>query len=285
MTGLRSTSEIRAALRRLREEAAAQGGPHGRTSVLTLVAWVPPAWQEAAGQTLHGLAQGHPSRAILLMPRSDSDDPSWSAEVALRPLRGTWEGRAAEVVTVSLPSDGLGAPSIVVPLVRSDLPVFLRWRGPLPGTGGPLESLIQLADRLIVDSSEWTDVDAGYAGLRDRFAKVACSDLAWRRIEPWRRTIATCQPPIKSIGLLAVEGPRIEAELLAAWLRTRLSAEVELDHRDAPRLDAVAVDGEPVPRPRLAHRSPSELLSLELERMTRDTVFEEASCALLSVTI
>ncbi|MGI9659755.1 MAG: glucose-6-phosphate dehydrogenase assembly protein OpcA, partial [Gaiellaceae bacterium] len=131
MTVFKSTGDIRRELSRLRENAAISGGVHGRTSVLTLVAWVPPDWQAAADQTLEGLARGHPSRALMLMPRAAAGDGSWSAKVELRPLDGPWEGRAAEVITVSLPPAARGAASIVVPLLRSDLPVFLRWRGPL----------------------------------------------------------------------------------------------------------------------------------------------------------
>jgi hypothetical protein len=50
---------------------------------------VPPAWQRVVEQTLAGLAGGHPSRAILLLPRDEAspaaDDP-WLARAELREL-------------------------------------------------------------------------------------------------------------------------------------------------------------------------------------------------------
>ncbi len=42
--------------------------------------------------------------------------------------------------------------SVVSPLLVTDLPAFLRWRGDLPFGSTELEQLVGVADRLIVDS-------------------------------------------------------------------------------------------------------------------------------------
>jgi len=173
-----------------------------------------------------------------------------------------------------------------VPLLRSDLPVFLRWRGPLDTEHeASLSSLIGLADRLIVDSGEWSDPDGGYVLLRDRFDSIASSDLAWRRLEPWRRAIAACRPRPRAVEQVSVMGPELESRLLAAWLRERLGCKIRFEHTSAAHLSLVSLDGVAVSPPRFANRGASELLSLDLEQMTRDPVFEEAACALSSVTI
>ena len=259
------------------------------SSVLTLVAWVPPSWHAAADQTLEGLARAHPSRAILLMQREvegaangASDERPWSARGSLRPLG--IDGVAAEVIAVDLPTRARGAASIVTRLLRPDLPVFLRWRGSLEPDQEQFRSLIELADRLIVDSSEWPDPDTGYAPLVECFEHAAVTDLAWRRLEPWRRAIANRWPHVCDLARIEVTGPSIEARLLAAWVRVRLEREVELTHHEAAQLAAVSLDGDDLPPPRFAKRSPSELLSSDLEQVSRDFVFEEAACALSSVT-
>ncbi len=264
--------------------------PLATSSVLTLVAWVPPRWHAAADQTLEGLARGHPSRAILLLPREvegktngAADTSPWAARASLRLLDAS--DVAAEVIALDLPARSPGAASIVTPLLRSDLPVFLRWRGPLGAERDSFASLLDVADRLIVDSTEWPDAEAGYAALTDQFKRAAVSDLAWRRLEPWRRSIASRWPAIARTRTLAVSGPAIEARLLAAWLGARLEQDISLEHRDAAQLSAIAIDGETLGPPRFAKRSASELLSADLEQVRRDPVFEEAACALSSVTI
>ena len=71
--------------------------------------------------------------------------------------------------------------SIVQPLLISDLPTFCRWRG-LPPWGTPeLEQLVDVCDRLVVDSSEWRGLPKAYAELAKLFDRIAVSDIAWGR--------------------------------------------------------------------------------------------------------
>jgi glucose-6-phosphate dehydrogenase assembly protein OpcA len=207
--------------------------------------------------------------------------------VGLRALDGPAGRVAAEVIRIDLAAAATtaAAASIVLPLVRSDLPVFLRWRGPLPDDAEPFGSLLGVADRLIVDAREWPDPDAGYARLRAVFDQIASSDISWRRLEPWRRAIAACRRPGASFTKVRVGGPAFEARLLAAWLTARLGADIVLEHREADRVTDVALDGEAVRTPRLLGQDASELLSCELDQLTPDPIFEEAVCALSSVRI
>ena len=50
--------------------------------------------------------------------------------------------------------------------------------------------MIEIVDRLIVDSAEWPDVPGAYAELEDVFEAAAVSDIAWRRTLPWREALA-----------------------------------------------------------------------------------------------
>jgi glucose-6-phosphate dehydrogenase assembly protein OpcA len=271
--------DVERALCRLREQAADETvGPDLRTSVMTHLAWVPPEWEEAAVETLAGLGERHPSRGILLVPDPPAAD-GLDAKVSVLafPLRGQRRHVAAEVIELRLRGRCAQAPaSIVMPLLVNDLPVFLRWRGRPPFGAPELDQLLEICDRFVVDSGEWPDVPGAYAELP--FERAACSDIAWRRTEPWRRALAALWPGIGEVRELRVMGPEAESCLLAGWLSSRLGRGVELVREDANELEDVSAGGESV-RPLADHPSPSDLLSAELDELGRDPVYEEAARA------
>ena len=271
--------DVVTALCRLREEAAHETeGPDLRTSVMTHLAWVPPEWEEAAVETLAGLEERHPSRGILLFPRPDAEDGiDAKISVLAFPIREQRRHIAAEVIQLRLRGNSCQAPaSIVNPLLVPALPVFLRWRGRPQFGERYVDQLVEVCDRLIVDSGEWPDVPQAYRELP--FESAACSDIAWRRTGRWRRCIAQLWPGIAELRTLRVEGPVAEASLLAGWLRSRLEREVELEQDDSEELSAVYVDGTACPVPR-AHPTSSDLLSAELDEFGRDRVYEAAASA------
>jgi hypothetical protein len=271
--------DVVTALCRLREESAHETeGPDMRTSVMTHLAWVPPEWEEAALETLAGLEERHPSRGILLFPQPDAEDGiDATISVLAFPLREQRRHIAAEVIELRLRGSSCQAPaSIVNPLLVPALPVFLRWRGRPQFGEERVDQLVEVCDRLIVDSREWPDVPEAYRELP--FESAACTDIAWRRIERWRRCLARMWPGIAELRTLRVEGPIAEASLLAGWLRSRLEREVELEHDDTEELVAVDVDGTACPVPR-EHPSSSDLLSAELDEFGRDRVYEAAARA------
>ena len=264
---------------RLRDESAHETeGPDMRTSVMTHLAWVPREWEEAALETLAGLEERHPSRGILLFPEPEAKDGIDARITVLAfPLREQRRHIAAEVIELRLRGRSCEAPaSIVNPLLVPALPVFLRWRGRPPFGEQSAEQLVDVCDRLIVDSREWPDVPKAYAELP--FDQTACSDIAWRRTEPWRRCLARLWPSIAELGTLRVQGPIAEASLLAGWLRSRLDRDVELEHEEADELTGVDVDGAACPVPRELPSS-SDLLSAELDEFGRDRVYEAAALA------
>jgi glucose-6-phosphate dehydrogenase assembly protein OpcA len=272
-----SIGDVVDALYRLRNESAGETeGPDLRTSVMTHLAWVPPDWQEAAVETLAGLGDRHPSRGILLFPDElATDGIDAKVSVLAFPLSHQRRHIAAEVIELHLGGSTTEAPaSIVMPLLVTGLPVFLRWRGRPPFGERVVEQLIDVCDRFIVDSGEWPDVPEAYCDLP--FERTACSDIAWRRTEPWRRSLAGLWPEIAETRELKVTGPIAEASLLAGWLRSRLEHDVELVHDEAVQLESLAVGGEPCPLPR-ERLSGSDLLSAELDEFGRDPVYEAAA--------
>lgn len=244
-----------------------------RTSVMTHVAWAPPEWQDASRDTLAGMAERHPSRTLLLFPQEDERD-ALDASLSLECYTHAELQRhvCSEVIELRLCGRVAQAPaSVILPLVLPDVPVFLRWRGEPPFGEPVFEQLVDVVDRLVVDSREWDGAPACYAKLVEIFDRVAVSDIVWARTLRWRRAIAE-----RGRGRqLRIRGPLQESSLLAGWLRSRLGHDVELEHEPADRIELVVLDGEEV-RAREERPSPSDLLSGELDRFSRDPIYESA---------
>ena len=272
--------DVERELGRLRDASTEPGQPPRlRTSVMTHIAWVPPRWVEAATGTLAGLGERHPSRTILLFPYPDEERDALDGDVDLRCfVRGGEEREiCSEVVALRLCGRRASAPaSVVEPLIVSDLPVFLRWRGALPFSAPELEQLTEVADRLVVDSSEWSEPEEDYPRLTGLFERIVVSDIAWARGEQWREAVARRWPEVAEASALKVAGPRAEALLLSHWLGARLGREVRLEHEPAGEIELVEVDGGPVEPLRFERASPSDLLSDQLELFGRDRIYEEA---------
>jgi Glucose-6-phosphate dehydrogenase subunit len=273
-----TVAEIERALAELREPSDL------RTSVMTHTAWVPEEWLDAARETLAGLAELHPSRTIILVPRPDEDD-SLEARASLEcfPLAGEDRHICSEVIELHLRGRRVdAAASIVLPLLLPDLPVFLRWRGRPPFGSEVLGDLVEVVDRLVVDSREWDDVRDGLASLAGLFERTAVSDIAWARTLPWRVEIARLWPDVANAQELQVSGPESDALLLVGWLRSRLGHDLALAVDQADRVEHVTVDGKDVPAPKEPPRSGSDLLSDQLDRYSRDPLYEgsvKAGCS------
>jgi glucose-6-phosphate dehydrogenase assembly protein OpcA len=253
------------------------GEPYQRTSVMTHLAWVPEAWVEAAEDVLAGLAARHPSRTIALFPRPDEDN-GIEARTEVECFQSGVGGQVCtETIRIELCGNRALVPaSIVQPLLLPDLPVFLRWRGVPPFGERPFEELLDVVDRLIVDSTEWPGLPGPYADLAEVFDRVMVSDIAWARTSRWRPQLASLWPGIAEVKRIKVTGTEAQAYLLAGWLRSRLEREIELEHEPSDRLVSVEVDGEPAPFPPGDPPDPADLLSDELDRFTRDPVYEDA---------
>src|SRR5689334_22478374 len=78
-----SIAEVESRLAELRAMELEAGFSSQRTSVMTHVAWVPPEWLDAAERTLEGMAERHPSRTVILVPKPD-EEAGIDAEVAVR---------------------------------------------------------------------------------------------------------------------------------------------------------------------------------------------------------
>jgi hypothetical protein len=269
-----SVAEIEQELAELRDASTEPGqAPTLRTSVMTHLAWVPPEWEEAAEKTLAGLAERHPSRTILLLPYDGPD--TLDADASLQCFSYGDRAVCAEVIRVRLGGARARHPaSVAMPLLVADLPTFCRWRG-RPAFDEVFDELVAIVDRLIVDSTEWgEELESGYARLAEHFEGTAVSDIAWARTERWRRVLADAWP--FEGHEITVRGTRAQAVLLGGWLRSRLGHEVTVRHEASDVLAGVSVDGVPIDAPPGEAPASSDLLSDELDRYTRDRVYEDA---------
>jgi glucose-6-phosphate dehydrogenase assembly protein OpcA len=251
--------------------------PYQRTSVMTHTAWVPPEWVEAAEDVLAGLAERHPSRTIVLFPEPEAEDGlDADVEVEVYPV-GEDRQVCTETIRIRLNGNRAQAPaSVVEPLFLPDLPVFLRWRGVPDFGAASFESMLGVIDRLVVDSTEWPDLQSGYAQLTRTFDRVVVSDIAWARTSRWRHQLASLWPGIAEVKRIGVTGTAPQAALLAGWLRSRLGHPVELEHEQSDHLVAVELDNEPAPFPPGDPPPPADLLSEQLDRFERDRIYEDA---------
>jgi glucose-6-phosphate dehydrogenase assembly protein OpcA len=157
--------------------------------------------EKDAGDLLDAITTRHPCRAILAIARHAAK-PTLEAWVSARchvSDSKTMKQICCEQITVR--GEGVGqneVASVVVPLLLSDLPVYLWWNA--PGLARQrMEPFLRAADRLLVDSSTQDDNLSFFTELLDIMndrrsapceGRVRCSDLNWRRSLPWREAVA-----------------------------------------------------------------------------------------------
>ncbi len=182
----------------------------------------------------------HPSRVLLLVGDSNSQTPSVEAYVSAHcHLFGEGQQQVcSEHVTINTSGSATRLlPSAVRSLLIGDLPTALWWAAPqAPPLGGELfQELRAMADQVIYDSLGWPDAVRSMVAtanwvMGERTRQVV-SDLAWRRMKPWRRLVSQSLDPalapgaLESVSEVVVEhGPHAlpQAWLLIGWLACRL---------------------------------------------------------------
>ena len=238
-------------LARLRRARSTHAREHGsavaRTSVLNIVVF---ATREVhavrAGRTIAQLALGHPSRAIVVhagQPAGSNGDADLDlAMYAHLPEADATRQVCYEQVLIRACGDTQERiASAVIPLLLPDLPVFLWWTGTPPLEEPVFESLLGLADRLILDSADVARPETTLPGIarvcdagRGRYG---VTDLNWTRLTRWRDLLAAFfEVPRWRPYLEAMNGIRIgfavdadgrevhpsQALLLLGWFASRL---------------------------------------------------------------
>lgn len=161
-------------------------------------------------QEIGGIVQLHPARVLLLTAGATDLVADLEAYVSAQcHLSANGQQICSEHVAVSAHQNATGRlPSVVRSLVVGDVPTSLWWAtSEAPPRGGALfEELAEMADQVIYDSSACADAAGGLAATAQwaatRQVGLVIADLAWRRLEPWRRLISQSLDPLIAPGAL-----------------------------------------------------------------------------------
>jgi glucose-6-phosphate dehydrogenase assembly protein OpcA len=171
-----------------------KGLPHARASVLNLIVTVPdvPAADRVV-TTLLALGLRHPSRAIVLVADPESDAAPLDAAISAHCHDGHDGGGRACYEAVVLGVHGEAArhlSGVVAPLLIHDLPTHVWWPGDPPFADPIFDQLVEMSDRVIVDSSDFADLLTGMRRMTTLRRRSGVGDLAWRRLGWWQELTA-----------------------------------------------------------------------------------------------
>lgn len=176
------------------EPVIEKGRAHARASVLNLIVTVPDT--EAAArvvETMIGLGFRHPSRAIVLVADPGADGAMLSASITAHCDPGADGGEPVcyEVVVLSVRGSAAEHLSgVVAPLLIHDLTTHVWWPGDPPFADPIFDQLVEMSDRVIVDSADFSKLLPGLRRLTTLRRRSGVGDLAWRRLGWWQELTA-----------------------------------------------------------------------------------------------
>ena len=222
-----------------RAEKAASEDAVTRAALWNVIAhtWGPREHANAS-ETLAKASASVPQRTIVVRasPAGEAEMTSWiSANCHL--IGGNKQVCSEEISIVAGGARIHHVPPLVNALLIPDMPVAVWWVGDLPHEHSAyVETLLDPADRLIVDSRQFNDPRD--LELLQRIAQqttTAPADLSWVRLEEWRQATASLfDPPpmrkrfdaVRSVRMVFGGeqrfGSSVEALLYAGWLTTQL---------------------------------------------------------------
>lgn len=232
-----------------------KGLPHGRASVLNLIVTVvDESAADRVVRTLEGLGVRHPSRAIVLVPESGADHEPIDARISTHcnEMAGGGDQVCYEEVVLTVRGEASEHLSgIVAPLLIHDLPTHIWWPGDPPWRDPIFDQLVDMGDRVLIDSSDFSDLLTGLRRTASLRRRSGVGDLAWGRLAWWqeltaqffdaprfrrylpnlsRLLITYAVPPPTSDRhdedlevAPGVHAPMSQALLYAGWIATRLA--------------------------------------------------------------
>lgn len=171
-----------------------KGLQHARASVLNLIVMVPDeASASRVVESMTGLGMSHPSRAVILAADPKADGPSLSASITAHchPTQDAAGPTCYEVIVLTVRGEAAEhLAGVVAPLLIHDLPTHVWWPGDPPFADPIFDQLVDMGDRLVVDSSEFSDLLRGLRRLATLRRRSGIGDLGWRRLGWWQELTA-----------------------------------------------------------------------------------------------
>ncbi len=231
--------QIRALWQEIGEQHADSGHVVTRVCTLTLISYGANAeLSRRVRSAVPAVFGAHPCRALLIEAGGgESELSAWVTTVCQRPV-DDGEQVCCEQITLTVGETmRRRLPGTVLPLVVSDLPLFVWWPGPLHAVSNVRTQLFAHADRWLVDSADFLDPLHDLARLYEMLRvdeTVAVSDLTWARLTPWRTMVAqifdhpTVRPALDHIGTLTITMGRHQAAALlgVGWVASCLGWQI-----------------------------------------------------------
>jgi glucose-6-phosphate dehydrogenase assembly protein OpcA len=197
-----------------------------------------------ASEVISTLTSHHPCRAIVLVAKPDVASAELSASISAHcHLAGTGRKQVC-CEQIAIHASGAGIAHLgaaVLPLLESDLPTVIWWQGDFLKQIDLFRRLVAVSDRVIYDTSAWTDPQSQLAALArsiDEHSRVSFADLSWTRLGLWRRLTEeffdepTCRMElarIREVDIVHGRGPGagLRALLYGSWIAAQLKWPVD----------------------------------------------------------
>lgn len=274
--------------------ARRRSGSPAMGMIMTLVIVADDEDADSAMTVARSASREHPARILGVVIGAKRGPARVDAQV------GIGSGSSGERALIRLSGEVTQhAGSVVLPLLLPDSPVVVWWPGGAPEDTAA-DPLGALGTRRITDAASAPKSRARAMLTQCTTYAPGNTDLAWTRITGWRALLAAAldQHPGPVTGA-SVTAERISpsADLLSAWLGSRLRCTVERGNSDGPgitsvvlstkqgditisrsdgRLATLSSPGQPDRPVALKRRDLDELLSEELRRLDPDEIFREA---------
>ncbi len=276
-------------------KARTRAGSPAMGMVLTMVVVADEDDADRAMDMAREASHEHPARVLGVILGDARGDSQIDAQV------GTGSGWAGETALIRLTGEVAKHPdSVVLPLLLPDSPVAVWWpTDPPPDPAN--DPLGLLAQRRITDSANVSRGKSKALHAQCRSYTPGNTDLAWTRLTPWRALLAAAldQHPLKVTGgYVTAERANPSADLLTAWLRSRLKVDIQRKSSKGPGITTVELEtakgpirisrpdgrlatytspGHPDRPIALRRRDVDELLAEELRRLDEDDVYAEVA--------
>ena len=226
-----TTADIRAALTRARDQ---MGGP-ATGVVLNLIIMTDESGQHDAVRAASQAGREHPCRVLAVIAREARAPSRLDAEIR------SGDGMPGQTVLLRLYGPmSEHADSVIVPLLVPDTPVVTWWHGLLPAAPAR-QPLGVLAQRRVTDAASARTPAEALAVLAAGY-QPGDTDFSWTRATPWRSLIAAImdsEPGPITGGVVCAEEQNPTADLLAAWLGSRLDVEFLREDSGGPGITEV----------------------------------------------
>lgn len=186
----------------------------------------------------------HPGRAIMTIIDPTDEQMALQAWVSIHCQLPPTGGRqvCCEQVTVAGGGDAAKQmPAAIIPLLLSELPVFLWWPRGTPFDDNLFKQLADSLNRLIVDSATFENPEGALSRMAERLRSswphLSYTDMNWGRLTRWRELVAqffdsaALRPYLDRITDVTIDVAlskagtsvnRAQGLLAAGWLASRL---------------------------------------------------------------